>query len=429
MLFFQYVEGAAGVEHTSYIGTWNYNTGASTQAGFSYDRDVFCAGHNHPPDGRVFIAGGYDVTTGKKQDPVGVANTDIYDPATRTWTPSAPLTEARWYPTTVGMPNGRSLVFGGQARAAAPSNTVEEYDPATNKMRTLPSTATKPVGLYPRMHVLPNGMVLKSGPTRMSTYFNRATNAWSNVANMLYGSRTRGNAALLPGATRLLAVGGQASNSAPPTGTAEILDTSVATPTWRATGSLTYPRQLANLVTLPDGQMLLIGGGAAFKYTNPVKVPELYDPIAGTWTPLAPQQAGRMYHSTALLLPDARVLSAGQDNGTLATYGEIFSPPYLFRGARPTITAAPTTTGYGQPLSISTPDAAAIATVTVIKAGSVTHEIDSDQRSVPLSFTAAGGSLTAQSPANANIAPPGYYMLFIVNSSGVPSVAPFIRIG
>jgi hypothetical protein len=429
VLFYQYVEGSPTVDHTSYVATWNYRTGATAEARLPYQRDVFCASQTVLPDGRVFIAGGHDHTTGKKQDPVGVANTDIYNPANRTWTPSAPLTEKRWYPTVVGLPNGRTLVFGGQARAGAPSNTVEEYDPVTNTMRTLPPTATKPLGLYPRMFVLPNGRVIKVGPARMTTYFNPATSAWSNVAAMIYGARNRGSAALLPGATRVMTVGGQSSGTAPATGTAEILDTSVATPAWRSTGSLTYPRLLANLVTLPDGQVLIVGGGAQFKYTNPVKIPELYNPAAGTWTAMAPQQAGRMYHSTAVLLPDGRVLSAGQDSGPLATYGEVFSPPYLFRGARPTISAAPANIGYGQTLTISTPDASTIKVVTVIRADAMTHEVDSDQRSIPLTFTAAGGTITAQSPASANVAPPGYYMLFIVNDNGVPSVAPWLRIG
>jgi hypothetical protein len=204
----------------------------------------------------------------------------------------------------------------------------------------------------------------------------------------------------------------------------------VAKPAWRSTGSLTYPRLAANLVTLPDGQVLVVGGGAQFRYTDPVTIPELYNPVTGTWAAMAPQQAGRMYHSTAVLLPDGRVLSAGQNSGPLATYGEIFSPPYLFRGARPSITAAPTFPGYGgKDLNISTPDAGTISGVTVIKAGAMTHEVDSDQRSIPLTFTAGSGTITAQSPANANVAPPGYYMLFIVNSNGVPSVARWLRIG
>lgn len=428
VLLFQYVEGKATVDHTSYVGTWNYRTGATAEAPLTYHRDVFCAGNNVLPDGRIFIAGGHDHNTGKKQDGVGVAETDTYDPTTRTWNPGPLLSEKRWYPTNVGLPSGKTLIFGGQAQAGASSHTVDEYNPASNTMTQLPSTATKPLGNYPRMHLMQTGKVLKTGPHRKSTYFDPATNSWSNVASMLYGARTRGSSVLLPGASRVLVVGGQSSTS-PATGTAEILDTSAATPKWRYTGSLNYPRLHANTVNLPDGQVLIVGGGAQHKFISPVTVPEIYNPATETWTALAPQQASRMYHSTALLLPDGRVLSAGQDYGSLATYGEVFSPPYLFNGVRPTITDSPAVTGYGEQLTITTPDAADISSVTLIKAGSVTHGVDTDQRSVPLSFTVTDGTITAQAPTSVNLAPPGYYMLFIVNSNGVPSVAPWIQVG
>jgi hypothetical protein len=429
ILFFSDVEGVVGEDHTSYSATWNWRTGATQTAPLPFSRDNFCSGHVVLPDGRIFLAGGHDLTTGKKQDPIGVPQTDTYDPTTRQWTQGPDMTEARWYPTTVNMPNRKVLIFGGQAKPNVPSPTVEEYDPATNTIRTLPSTATKTLGLYPRMHLLPSGRVLKAGPQRSTPLFNPATNTWSSLGPKLFGDRVYGSSALLPGGRRILVVGGQTGSTAPPTGTAEILDTSEASPAWRYTGSLTKPRLLANLVTLPDGKLLILGGGAAMRYTNPVTVPEMYDPGAGTWTPMAAQQANRMYHATALLLPDGRVLSAGQDNGPLANYGEIFSPPYLFRGARPTITAAPTAAGYGQTLTITTPDAGGIATVTVIRAASVTHQIDTDQRSIPLTFTASAGSLTAKLPANAALVPPGYYLLFIVNRTGVPSVAPWLKIG
>ena len=164
-------------------------------------------------------------------------------------------------------------------------------------------------------------------------------------------------------------------------------------------------------------------------YSGPVFTPELFDPATETWTPMEPHQASRMYHSTALLLPDARVFCAGQDNGPLANFAEIWSPPYLFRGPRPTFSGAPTEIGYNQTFTISSPEAGDIARVTVIRSGSVTHQINTDQRSVDLGFTdATAGTLTVTSPPNANWAPPGYYLLFIVTSDGVPSVAPWIRI-
>lgn len=429
ILFFQYVEGSASVDHTSYVATWNYRTGVTAVAPFTYDRDVFCAGHSVLPDGRVFIAGGHDHNTGSKQSAVGVAETDFYDPATRTWTPGPPLTQKRWYPTAISLGDGKVLIFGGSDRGSTTSDAVDEYDPATNTMRQLPASAIKKLGNYPRMHLMPNGRVLNVGPGRRSWWFDPATSSWRKTAAMLFGKRTRGCSALLPGGSRVLTVGGQLSGTSAPTGTAEIYDASAAAPSWRYTGSLNFPRCLANLVNLPDGRLLVVGGGATFKYTNPVTTPEMYDPGTETWTALAPQQAGRMYHSTALLLPDGRVLSAGQDSGSLATYGEIFSPPYLFKGPRPTITGAPAAIGYGQQLQISTPDAAAITSVTLIRAGSVTHEIDTDQRAIPLSFAPGAGTLTAQVPVNRALLPPGYYLLFIVNDGGVPSVAPWVRVG
>jgi hypothetical protein len=243
------------------------------------------------------------------------------------------------------------------------------------------------------------------------------------VASMIYGKRSHGAVALLPGSQQVLAAGGGS-----PTRTAETLDLSLATPRWRSTGSLSFARMLANTVVLPDGKVLIVGGGAAFKYTGPVKVPELFDPGTQTWTSMAPQQGGRMYHATALLLPDGRVLSAGQDSGGLARYGEIFSPPYLFRGARPTISGSPATVARGTQLQLTSPEAAAVTRVVLMRGGSNTHEIDSDQRSQPLAFTRSGTTITAQVPASGNLVPPGYYMLFVVNGNGVPCVAPWIRV-
>jgi len=136
-----------------------------------------------------------------------------------------------------------------------------------------------------------------------------------------------------------------------------------------------------------------------------------------------------MYHSTAVLLPDGRVLSAGQSNGPLQMTGEIFSPPYLFAGARPTIAGAPASVGYNQQFTITTPDFANISRVALVKASSVTHSNDFDQRYVDLTFNSDGSSgLTATSPPDSNHAPPGWYMLFIL-SSGVPSVASWVQVG
>lgn len=423
VLLFQDVEGNPNTDFTSLVVTWNWRTGAVRQAPLTYNRDLFCTHHNVLADGRVYTAGGHDYTTGQRQSAVGAEECDIYDPIARTWTPTANLAQKRWYPTQVGLPNGKVLIFGGTSINGIASALVEEFTPSTGVMRSLPSSATKVVGMYPHMFLLADGRIVRTGPAATTNTFNPATNRWANVTSMIQGKRTHGTAVLLPGAQKVLAAGGSGPNN-----TAEILDMSVSSPRWRSVGRMNYARILSNSVVLPDGQVLTIGGGRVFKYSNPVKVPEMFNPATETWTPMAPQQAGRMYHGTALLLPDARVLSAGQDYGTLARQGEIFSPPYLFRGARPTVTGAPTNVSAGGTLRFDTNQASSMGKVVLIRPGSNTHEIDSDQRSVPLSFTVSGTRVTAQVPTNRNLLPPGYYMMFAVNTNGVPSVAPWVHV-
>jgi hypothetical protein len=145
---------------------------------------------------------------------------------------------------------------------------------------------------------------------------------------------------------------------------------------------------------------------------------------------MAPQNVQRTYHSTAVLLPDGRVLSAGSnDQGSMQQTYEIFSPPYLFKGTRPAISSVPATLSYGANFTIATPEAASITRIGLIHPGATTHAYDNDQRFVDLSFTIGSGQLTATAPASGDYAPPGYYMLVILNSNGVPSVAQFVKIG
>jgi len=156
-----------------------------------------------------------------------------------------------------------------------------------------------------------------------------------------------------------------------------------------------------NATILPTGDVLVTGGSSAPGFNNfagVVHAAELWSPTTGTWTTLASNQVNRLYHSTSLLLPDGRVLHSGSGDGASApderNY-ELYSPPYLFRGARPSITAAtPAVVGYGQTLSVSTPDGAAVTKVTFIRIGSVTHAFDQSARLVPLAFAPASGGLS-----------------------------------
>jgi hypothetical protein len=215
----------------------------------------------------------------------------------------------------------------------------------------------------------------------------------------------------------------------PPTSTAEVIDLNAATPSWRSVGSMAFARRQLNATLLPDGKVLVTGGtsGPGFNNTStPVYAAEMWDPGTERWTTRASAQTPRLYHSAALLLPDGRVLTTGGDNYPQV---EVYSPPYLFAGVRPTITSAPADVSYGQSFFVETPDGAHIANVTWIRLPSVTHSFDQSQHINRLSFSPAPGGLNVVPPADANLAPPGPYMLFILDGNGVPSVARILRLG
>ena len=205
-------------------------------------------------------------------------------------------------------------------------------------------------------------------------------------------------------------------------------------PAWRTTNSMGFARTYHNMTSLPDGNVLVTGGEGTtnpFDQSTAVYAAEMWSPTTETFTTMASMQTARVYHSTALLLPDGRVLVGG--SGEFGTgsidqlNAEIYSPPYLFKGARPTITSAPGSLTYSAQFTVQTPNAANISSVSLIRLGSVTHAFNQNQRYIPLSFTSSSGSLNVQAPGNSNLAPPGYYMLFVVNTSGVPSVASFVQ--
>jgi hypothetical protein len=223
-------------------------------------------------------------------------------------------------------------------------------------------------------------------------------------------------------------------NSGLSVATAFTLDMNQPSPTWQPTGSMAFPRAFLNLTALPDGNVLVTGGGtdrSAFVDANAIKAAEIWSPATGAWTTMSSMVTPRLYHSTAQLLPDARVLVAGSGSDAGVTdqlSGEIFSPPYLFKGPRPTITSAPLSIAYGAPFTVATPDNASIASVALIGTGSVTHAFNADQSFQNLAFTVVPEGLRVTPPATGNQAPPGPYLLFIVNSTGVPSVAAIVSI-
>jgi hypothetical protein len=398
-------------------------TGKIQRVSIPYEHPAFCSGVTVLPDGRVLVMGGQlDLQIGH-----GVKHVSIFDPVTETWKRGPNMAYARYYPSVVELADGRALVVAGtNAEGSNEIPQLETFDWTTDTWTTLPSTANQTSPTYPRLVLLTDGKVARVAELRMTRLFDPATNRWSNVAAMRYGDRYTGGHVLLPGLNRILVAGGADALLA--TDTAEVLTMPAATPAWKYTAPMHKPRANMNLILLADGKVLAVGGGTESTYLAPVKSAELYDPVTGRWKLMASQKAQRQYHSTAFLLPDGRVLSAGSDFGTMQETYEIFSPPYLFKGPRPSIGAAPATLTYGQAFDISTPNAADIARVALIRPGATTHADNFDQRYVDLSFSKGVGVLQATAPPSGAHAPPGYYMLVLVNSNGVPSVATFVHV-
>ena len=407
---------------------------AGTFGSASRPSDLFCSGMALLSDGRLLVAGGHSGTDG-----IGILSTELYSYATNTWTAGPNMQNGRWYPTNTTLANGEMLtISGGDTSGVA--NKIPEVWTAGGTWRAL-SSASSSLPYYPMMFAAPNGTAFVAGPTQATGYLNTSgTGSWTAGPNRTYaGSRDYGSAVMYD-AGKILAVGGGT-----PTATAEVIDLNAgAAAAWRSVGSMAVARRQMNATLLADGTVLATGGSNATGFNSMptdtrVLAAERWSPATEQWTALARQTHYRLYHSTALLLPDARVLSVG--SGQPAATGlsddstaEILSPPYLFNldgtlAARPAISSAPATVGYGQTFSVATPNAAAIAKVTWIRLSTVTHANNMNQRLNYLAFTAPNAStLSVTAPASSSLAPPGHYMLFILNGNGVPSVATIIRI-
>jgi hypothetical protein len=409
---------------------WDYVAGTFTNVPMS--ADLFCSGHALMSDGRILVVGGY----GESGTTYGIKNAEIFDPTNLTWTPIPDMQYRRWYPNATTLSDGRILVVAGwQTSANTNAGISEIYTPATNTWTSL-TNANNPFETYPFMYLLPDGRVIHIGGSEFATdtdILDLTTTSWSVVdPNIVDG----GSATMyMPGKFMKAGSAADSQNVGPSSNTTFVLDMTQPSPAWHQTASMAYLRSFFNLTMLPDGTVLATGGETdknGGDISKAVYAAELWSPQTQTWSTMASMHTPREYHGTALLLPDGRVLESGMgaDFGNVPNEesAEFYSPPYLFKGARPTISQAPSQIQYGSNFFVSTPDGATIASVALIRSGAVTHFFDQNERYVPLSFTQTSGGLTVTAPVDANLAPPGYYMLFIVNSAGVPSVAPFVQL-
>jgi hypothetical protein len=428
-------------------------------------------------------------------------------PVDSAWTRLSPdMRVGRWYPTCVTLPSGEVMVISGTSGALAQrfdggiQDSIEIFDPVRGTRRALIALDFYIRHLYPFMHVLPSGKVFlhwmlqtalfDPGTTRFDHFPGVLTNhpysrtgpgPGTSVLLPLLPTRARNGHVSYPAGKVLILGGGGAEGSPEPpedgrpyyglshytqaTKTAEIWDFGGPTPEWRPITDMHNERVMPDSVLLPNGKVLVLHGarkgmaGAFFYHLGRLGPPrdavleaELFDPETETWERLCPATIRRIYHATAALLPDGRVLVAGHDGllnnferdpgldadghaneeNTSSKYRlEVFSPPYLFRGPRPVIRSAPGSVEYSNPFQIEMgTDLSEVESVCLIRQSSQTHQINTDQRYVGLAIipTMSRTSVTVQAPPSPNIAPPGFYMLFVVNRQGVPSIAKWVHI-
>jgi hypothetical protein len=392
--------------------------------------DLFCAGQAVTADGRIVVIGGTATDGG-----LGIKDVTAFDPAAGVWRNLAPMHYARWYATGTTLGDGRMLVTSGYDRSSSDIVTIPEvYNVKTNTWADLP-TASHSMPVYPFVYQLPDGRVLHAGGSEGPTAteaLNLTTQKWTTLDARIIDGASIVNYA--PGKFMKAGSASDDGGSGQSVATAFTLDTTQPNPTWKPTGSMALRRSFVNLTALPDGSVLATGGStdkSGFVEANATLEAELWTPSTGTWRTVAKMTVPRLYHSVAVLLRDGRVFvsgSGGDPGVPNETNAQIYSPPYMFKGPRPTIAVAPVVAKYATTPFITTPDAASITRVQLIRTGSVTHSFDQNSRSMTLAFTRTATGLNVKMPVNGNTAPPGYYMLYIVNSSGVPSIASYIRL-
>ncbi|MGB1310162.1 MAG: Ig-like domain-containing protein [Leucothrix sp.] len=395
--------------------------------------DSFCsAAVVLPESGEVLMAGGDSRTEGVPN--FGVNDAPTFNPRNNTLGRAASMDYARWYPTATVLPNGEVLLVGGKDGSGRPVPIPEIYSPENNQWRSVfgLSTAGYPE-YYPRQWVAPDGRVFGIFGNKTMYYLNLTGNGSTQFLNKLpVKSDIFQSTSVMYRTGKILHVGGNGRI----TNDAVVIDIKGVTPQIRPTSRpQEIGRSWVDSVVLPNGNVMIVGGSQVENQLNGASYrPEIWNPSTERWSLMASASNARLYHSTALLLKDGRVLVAGGGApGPLTnTNAEIFSPPYLFNSegvaSRPQIETAATETPYGAKLPITFRSNEKISRVTLIKTGAVTHSFNMEQRFAELNFTDTSSGITVDIPASPNLVTPGHYLLHLLDNKGVPSAGHMIRI-
>jgi hypothetical protein len=424
--------------------------------------DMFCAGHVQLSDGRVLVMSGnkaYPAADGS-HGYEGFRDSYLFDPATESYIKTNDMNDGHWYPSATILGDGDVISFGGLREDSTGSVTAEKFSQA--RQQWLPMNEVNQTwsfwGLYPSMVLMQDGRLFYTGshvfgdgtPGTGASIYDYGANTVTDVPGLQDKDRRDQSASvLLPPAQdqRVLTMGGGNVNVNPEANRlTDIIDLKQANPQYvngpllpqgmvdQGQGKIpetgAQGKMYVSAVLLPDGKVLETGGGLHDR-ADPVYEASMFDPATDTFQAgLATDPIPRTYHSSAFLLPDGRVMAVGDNpgNGTFDDHVSIYTPPYLFKGARPQITSLANdqwTYASTQQITVDRP----IVKAELIRPAAVTHSSDPNQRFVDLPMSVNGNTIDLNVTSNPNLAPPGWYMLFTVDASGVPSVAKWVHLG
>jgi hypothetical protein len=408
--------------------------------------DAFCAGHSFLPDGELLVAGGNTAYPGPATNNAnaGSPKTYLFDPDTSQYVAQPDMAQARWYPTVVELGSGNQFTVGGLDETGQRTSASQTFNATTKTWSASkePPAELSFMPMYPSLHLLADGRVFYSGsnvfgpgPAKPGIW-NVWTNEWTKVPGITEPDRRdQSMSVLLPPAQDqkvMILGGGHQDLPVDATASTAIVDLKQATPTYVPGPAMDTKKMYVSAVILPDSTVFETGGSSTTIHNgnHPVFSSQIYDPKTNAWTKTAAPRGPRAYHSSALLLPDGRVATfGGNPEDSFEMRIEIFTPPYLQQsGPRPAITSAPTEMTYGGEYTIGTTQGSPLRSAVLVRPAAVSHSTDSNQRLIDLGATAAAGGASVKVPGNRNLTPPGWYMLFVVDGNGVPSVAKWVHV-
>jgi FtsP/CotA-like multicopper oxidase with cupredoxin domain len=414
-------------------GTGLYTSPSVQPSDVHPDQDLWSCAQAYLADGTVLAHGGFNIGPPCTLDTE--RRTLLFDPNLLVWSAAPETAARRFYPTTISLGDGRAVTLYGQDTSlGGDTSSAEIYTPGSGW--SPPDPLPFAYLYYPWTFVLPGGDLFIAGPQKPARRFAYPASPvlateYPQLTAGARGDNMDGSAVLLKleppaHAPRVMVLGGAAADAQQ---SVEWIDLSAGAPAWQALPPLNLPRAKLNAVLLPDGRVLVAGGAlAALPDGGPVEIFDPLDPDAG-WQQGPAMKHPRDYHSAAILLPDGSVVMGGDPGGDFTPH-ERYRPSYFFR-PRPAVTTAPATLTYGAPFDVGTPVAAAIGEVVLLRPGAVTHGFNMSQRLVGCAITAGGDASTVRcvAPPDGNVAPPGPYLLFLVDRDRVPSTGSWVRLG